>query len=377
VTLGTYGGATSIPVLAIDAKGRVTTASTSAITSNTGFRNRIINGDMRIDQRNAGASVTATTTVVPTYTLDRWAYYCTQASKFTIQRNAGSVTPPSGYSNYIGLVSSSAYSVISTDNFQIIQRIEGFNTSDLAFGTGSAKTITISFWVYSSLTGTFGGEINNDAGTQYYPFSFSISSANTWEQKTITIAGSTTGTWASDNSNGLQFSISLGMGSTLVGTAGAWTSSQILAPTGSVNLVATNGAYLYITGVQLEAGSTATDFERRPIGTELALCQRYFSRTDSFNAVGASSSTVISTISFPVEMKSNPTIDTTGVIKVTDTVSGDYTQNSKGAAIVNSTRVTKTGVSIEFSNFPATITTYRPLPSIPNETSYVTFSAEL
>ena len=240
------------------------------------FRNRIINGDMRIDQRNAGASVTATTTTVVTYTLDRWGYYCTQASKYTIQRNAGAVTPPSGYSNYIGFVSSSAYSVLSTDNFQVIQRIEGHNVSDLAFGTADAKTITISFWVRSSLTGTFGGEISNNAGTQYYPFSFSISSADIWEQKTITIAGSTTGTWASDNSNGLQFSISLGMGSALTGTAGAWTSSQRLAPTGSVNLVATNGAYLYVTGVQLEQGSTATEFERRPIGTELALCQRYY-----------------------------------------------------------------------------------------------------
>ena len=279
-----------------------------------GFRNRIINGDMRIDQRNAGASVTATTTLVPTYTLDRWAYYCTQASKYTIQRNAGSVTPPSGYSNYIGFVSSSAYSVLSTDNFQIIQRIEGFNTSDLAFGTASAKTITISFWVYSSLTGTFGGEINNDAGTQYYPFSFSISSANTWEQKTITIAGSTTGTWASDNSNGLQFSISLGMGSALTGTAGAWTSSQVLAPTGSVNLVATNGAYLYITGVQLEAGSTATEFERRPIGTELALCQRYFiayefgTGTDTIvNSHYLNGNTQSTSLSFPATMRALPT----------------------------------------------------------------------
>jgi hypothetical protein len=264
---------------------------------------------MRIDQRNAGASVTATATGAVTYTLDRWAYFATQASKFTIQRNAGAVTPPSGYSNYIGLVSSSAYSVLSTDNFAILHRIEGFNTSDLAFGTVSAKTITISFWVYSSLTGTFGGEINNYAGTQYYPFSFSISSANTWEQKTITIAGSTTGTWASDNSSGLQFSISLGMGSTYTGTAGAWTSSVILAPTGSVNLVATNGAYLYITGVQLEAGSTATDFERRPYGTELALCQRYYQKYTNVYQNGAlwTNSELMYGTPLPVQMRSAPT----------------------------------------------------------------------
>ena len=273
------------------------------------FRNRIINGDMRIDQRNAGASVTATTTAAITYTLDRWGYYCTQASKFTIQRNAGAVTPPAGYSNYIGLVSSSAYSVLSADIFQIIQRIEGFNTSDLAFGTANAKPITISFWVRSSLTGTFGGEINNYAGTQYYPFSFSISSADIWEQKTITIAGSTTGTWASDNSSGLQFSISLGMGSTLTGTAGAWTSSQILAPTGSVNLVATSGAYLYVTGVQLEQGSTATEFERRPIGTELALCQRYcYKHNGGIGVILNVADGYSSVLRFPVTMRANPSL---------------------------------------------------------------------
>jgi hypothetical protein len=287
VTLGTYGGATSIPTIVVDAKGRVTTASTSAVSGGglTGFRNRIINGDMRIDQRNVGASVTPATGA---YTLDRWSYYSTQASKFTVQRNAGSVTPPAGYTNYMGITSTSAFSVAASDYFIMTQAIEGFNVSDLSFGTANAKTITLSFWVYSSLTGTFGGVIENSSQARAYPFSYTISSANTWEQKSVTIAGDTTGTWVTDNGLGLWLMFSLGAGSTFSGTAGAWVGSQRLGVTGAVSVVGTNGATFYITGVQLEAGSTATEFERRPIGTEIALCKRYYDKSYNLDvALGA------------------------------------------------------------------------------------------
>jgi len=277
VTLGTYGGATSIPVLAIDAKGRITTASTSAITSGfTGFRNRIINGDMRIDQRNAGASVTATG---DPFTLDRWRALNSQAAKFTVQQNAGSVTPPAGFANYLGATSSSAYSITSSDYFFLRQVVEGFNTADLAWGTASAATVTLSFRVYSSLTGTFGGALQNNIQNRSYPFSFSIPTANTWTTVSLTVAGDTTGTWATNNTGGIYVVFGLGVGSTYSGTAGAWAAGNYFAPTGATSVVGTNGATFYITGVQLEAGSTATDFERRPIGTELALCQRYFEKT--------------------------------------------------------------------------------------------------
>lgn len=274
VTLGTYGGATSIPVLAIDAKGRVTTASTSAITSGlTGFRNRIINGDMRIDQRNAGASVTNGTN--DAYCLDRFVIAGSVASKFTAQ---GSTTAPSGFTNSLLITSSSAYTVGASDFFYVMQGIEGFNVSDLAFGSASAQSITISFWVRSSLTGTFGGAVRNKiAGAdRSYPFSYSISASNTWEKKTITVAGDTSGTWTTDNSCSITVCIGLGVGTTFSGTAGAWAGSNLISSSSATSVVGTNGATFYITGVQLEAGSTATDFERRPIGTELALCQRYY-----------------------------------------------------------------------------------------------------
>ena len=274
VTAGTYGGATSVPVLTLDTKGRVTTVSTSAITSGlTGFRNRIINGDMRIDQRNAGASVTP---VSGDFSVDRWAVEISQASKFSFQQNAGSVTPPVGFINYLGVTSLSAYTVGSSELFNLYQRIEGFNASDLAWGTASAATVTLSFWVRSSLTGTFGGAIQNNGNDRSYPFSFTISAANTWEKKSVTIAGDTSGTWLTTNGIGVGVRFNLGTGSTFSGTAGAWAAADYRSATGATSVVGTSGATFYITGVQLEAGSTATDFERRPIGTELALCQRYY-----------------------------------------------------------------------------------------------------
>jgi hypothetical protein len=258
-------------------------ASTQATAATGfGFKNRIINGAMVIDQRNAGASVTPTTT--STYTLDRWGAYVLVNSKFSVQQNAGSVTPPVGFTNYLGITSLTALSVASTDYYALLQGVEGYNIADLAWGTANAKTVTLSFWAYSSLTGTFGGAIRNNAGTRSYPFSYAISSANTWEQKTITITGDTTGTWLTNNGLGLYLYFGLGVGSSSAGTAGAWAAGNYQSATGAVNPLATNGATFYITGVQLEKGSTATSFDYRPYGTELALCQRYL---PAFNSTGA------------------------------------------------------------------------------------------
>ena len=241
----------------------------------TGFKNRIINGAMVIDQRNAGASVTPTTGV---YTLDRWfAAAYSASSKFSVQQNAGSVTPPVGFTNYLGVTSLSAYSVSASDFLCLIHSIEGYNIADLGWGTANAKTVTLSFWVRSSLTGTFGGALANQDGSRSYPFSYTISTSNTWEQKSITIAGETSGTWLTTNGLGLTIRFGLGVGSTYLGTAGAWaTSGNYFSATGATSVVGTNGATFYITGVQLEVGSTATSFDYRPYGTELALCQRYF-----------------------------------------------------------------------------------------------------
>ena len=237
------------------------------------FRNRIINGAMVIDQRNAGASVTPTAGAG--YTVDRWQYQVTQSSKITFQQNAGSVTPPVGFKNYLGSTIVSSATVGASDYFVIDQGIEGFNIADLGWGTANAKTVTLSFQVYSSLTGTFGGCIRNGGGTRSYPFTYSIPIANTWTSISVTIVGDTTGTWATDNTAGILVYIGLGVGSTYSGTAGSWAGANYLGATGATSVVGTSGATFYITGVQLEVGTNATSFDYRPYGTELALCQRY------------------------------------------------------------------------------------------------------
>ena len=255
------------------------------------FRNRIINGGMVIDQRNAGASVTQTT--AQPYTVDRWSIYGSVNSKFTAQQNAGAVTLPTGFSNYLGMTSSSAYTVGATEQFFVTQKIEGLNVADLAWGTANASSVTLSFRVYSSLTGSFGGSIQNSAQNRCYPFSYSIPVANTWTTISITVAGDTTGTWLTTNGAGIVLNFSLGTGSTHSGTAGAWTgTSYITSATGAVSVVGTSGATFYITGVQLEKGSVATSFDYRPYGTELALCQRYYEKSfDIGTAVAQNSGT--------------------------------------------------------------------------------------
>jgi hypothetical protein len=276
------------------------------------MKNRIINGAMVIDQRNAGASVTPTTNG---YSLDRWELYVNQSSKLSFQQNQGSVTPPVGFSNYLGLTSLSAYTVGSGDLFLLDQFIEGYNIADLNWGTANAKTVTLSFWVRSSLTGTFGGSFTNSGNARSYPFTYTISSANTWEQKSITVAGDTSGTWLTTNGNGLGVRFSIGCGSTYLGAAGSWASAAYFGATGQTNVVATNGATFQLTGVQLEVGSSATGFEYRQYTTDFQLCQRYYWRSISgvnFNtfAVGVvDSGTSCSGVyaKHPVTMRTTPT----------------------------------------------------------------------
>jgi len=247
------------------------------------FRNRIINGQFQISQYNGTSSVTPVDSAV-VYVIDRWATYATAASKISYQQNAGSVTPPTGFTNYLGATSLSAYTVVSSDLFQLQQRIEGFNVSDLGWGTANAKTVTLSFQVYSSLTGTFGGSLRNSASNRSYPFSYTISSANTWTTISLTIVGDTTGTWLTTNGIGISVTWGMGVGSTYSGTAGSWSANNYASATGATSVVGTSGATFYITGVQLEVGTNATNFDYRPYGTELALCQRYCYQINSDNA---------------------------------------------------------------------------------------------
>jgi hypothetical protein len=276
-----------------------------------GFKNRIINGAMVIDQRNAGASVTQTTGDV--FPVDRFVLGGSVTSKFTAQQYTTTSLP--GFTNFLGCTSSAATSLGSGDYYFVAQYIEGLNCADLNWGTSNASAVTLSFYVQSSLTGTFGGALRNSAGNRSYPFSYTISSANTWERKTITIAGDTSGTWLATNGIGIRVGFSLGVGSTYSGTAGAWSGSNLLSATGATSVVGTNGATFYITGVQLEKGSTATSFDYRDYGTELFLCQRYcftlISNGANNSTFGAfwrpATSNLVTPIFFPVTMRATPT----------------------------------------------------------------------
>jgi hypothetical protein len=293
------------------------------------MRNRIINGAMTISQRNGTSSVTPATG--NTYNVDRFLTYSSVTSKFSVQQNAGAVTPPVGFTNYVGITSLSAYSISAGDIFVFSQFIEGFNVADLGWGTANAKTVTLSFQVRSSLTGTFGGVIQNGSQNRTYPFTYSIPSANTWTTISVTIAGDTTGTWSTTNGIGMIVTWGLGVGSSNSGTAGAWQASGVFSATGATSVVGTNGATFYITGVQLEVGTQATSFEYRQYGQELALCQRYaqvFGGDSNYNSIGstgiAANGTTLDYYSFPlpVKLRANPSVSYSGNWRLDDGYSG-------------------------------------------------------
>jgi hypothetical protein len=287
---------------------------TGTTTGYYGFKNRIINGAMVIDQRNAGASVTVNTGT-NVFSVDRWAGAGTGSGTdgaFTMQQD---LSAPTGFSNSIKVTVTTIDAVMTgSQSYQVTQSIEGFNTSDLSFGTASAKAITLSFWARSSLTGTFGGALSNSAFNRSYPFTYTISVADTWEYKTVTIAGDTSGTWiGSTNGIGLRVYFGLGAGSDRAGTAGAWAGAGHTSATGAVSVIGTLSATWYITGVQLEKGSTATSFDYRPYTTELQLAQRYYYKNfpaivdKVFNVGYAGSTTSARLVShFPVVMRTVP-----------------------------------------------------------------------
>ena len=223
--------------------------------SNMAGRNRIINGDMRIDQRNAGAAVSNTGATI--FALDRFKLLGTSsAGVYSIQQDASA---PDGFTASMKItVTTPDTSLTGDDRYNVQQQIEGYNISDFAFGTASATDVTVSFWVRSSVTGTFGGALQNGPSDRSYPFTYNISAADTWEYKTVTIPGDTSGTWLTDSGRGMTLYLTMGAGPDRSGTAGVWGSANYHTATGATNLMATSGATFYITGVQLEAGSVAT-----------------------------------------------------------------------------------------------------------------------
>lgn len=282
-----------------------------------GSSNLIINGAMAVDQRNSGSSFAQTNGA---YNLDRFRGNSydggATTGKFTVQQSS---TAPDDFDHSLLVTSSATTADASNNIFNIEQLIEGFNSANLNYGSSSAKTITLSFHVRSSLTGTFGGALKNNARNRNYPFTYTISSANTFEKKVITISGDTTGTWVgSTNGIGLWLSFGLGVGSNYSGSAGAWGSGDYFSATGATSVVGTNGATWYITGIQLEVGSQASDFQHEDFGTTLAKCQRYFFAVGFPDKLASSvnfamgyylnSARVDCVIDLPVTMRTTPSV---------------------------------------------------------------------
>ena len=287
-----------------------------------GFRNRIINGDMRIDQRNAGASISFPSGD-GSYCLDRSRLQRSGAGTMTVQQVTSA---PTGFTNAIRFTVTGASTPSSGDYYTFGQLIEGFNTADLAWGTASAQSITLSFWINSSVTGTYSASVYNWAGSNTYPATFTVNAANTWEQKIITIPGATAGTWATNNLGSVYFRIDLGSGSSFNGTANAWNAAGQFRTSSSVNFISNASATLTITGVQLEAGTVASPFERRDYGRELAMCQRYYCAMTNLHGNLNGSGSAIGRAFLPVVPRATPAVSYSGT--ATMTVYGLSTQSS-------------------------------------------------
>ena len=315
---GTLTNCTGLPTTALT--GAITEANggTGTTTGYYGFKNRIINGAMVISQRNGTSATTVNGNDI--YTLDRFKGWASGGGVFTVTQ---STTAPTGFNNSsLITVTTADASIAASDNYRFAQVIEGYNIADLGFGTASASTVTLSFWVRSSITGTFGGSLYSVTGTRAYVFNYTISSANTWEQKTVTIAGDTSGTWNTTNSQGITVYFDLGSGSNYENATGSWVAAEKFRTSGNATLISTLSNTWYVTGVQLEKGSTATSFDYRPYGTELNLCYRYFWKaiedTGSVvmlgNGVVSGATTLRSIIPLPVPMRALPTGTRVGTV---------------------------------------------------------------
>ena len=339
-----------------------------------GFRNRIINGAMQIDQRNAGAAVTAS----GAFPVDRFQVFNTTDGAYSAQQDTSA---PAGFINSIKFTTTTADGTLTTtQTASVSHRIEGLNVADLGWGTVNAKTVTLSFWVRSSLTGTFGGALRNSANNRSYPFSYTISAADTWEQKSVTITGDTTGTWLTTNGIGIRVSFGLGVGPDRSGTAGAWAASNFDSVTGATSVIGTLNATFFLTGVQLEVGSVASEFERRPYGTELALCQRYYELT-GFGAVAIANTSTqfMSIFQYKVSKRATPTASLTVTSNIRYRQYGTADRDASSASI-GSAYYTTEGANVivdGFSGLPTSSVAAVNYTTSSNSGNLMAFSAEL
>jgi hypothetical protein len=325
--------------------------SSALLPAGLGFRNKIINGDMRINQRAATITGSASQQLVT----DRWSVY-NNAGTVTFQQST--IAPP-GYTHSLLATVTATGSYSTSDYTMVTQFIEGFNTADLAWGTASAKPVVVSFWVRSSVVGTYTVALQNNAQSRSYISTYTINSANTWEQKIIYIPGETTGSWSTDNSTGVRIWFGIGLGTSWDTTAGVWQPTNSYSVSGSVDFSANAGATFAITGVQLEANTQPTPFEQRPIGVELELCQRYYIQNNELFVASCTTTfnnSYSQTITYPTKMRAAPTLTVFPTANLTGTANEVAWFNSTGGAGTSATNfgdVTPSGFSIFKASVPS------------------------
>lgn len=335
-----------------------------------GFKNRIINGAMMIDQRNAGAAVTVNSGT-DFFPVDRFLGVGTATSGvFTLQQS--STAPDSFAKSLVATVTTADASLASTDQYYISQIIEGLNLIDLAWGTASAESVTLSFWVRSSVVGTYSGSVRNSATDRAYAFTYSISSANTWEKKSITISGDTSGTWLKTSGVGMHVVWSLGVGSSWLTSANAWAAGNYKGATGEAQWIANNGATFYITGVQLEKGTTASSFDYRPHMSEFMLCTRYCRKIKS-GLIGFTPNTTSARLQCTwLGMRTTPTPTLSGTLTVTD----NSVNSTQSSASITDNGSDADGGQLTINNL-AGLTANRVAAVLSSSTGSIILSAEL
>jgi len=242
-------------------------------------RNLIINGAMTVDQRNSGSAVAAPHN---TYTLDRLNVYQSGDAAYSVQQVSDVV--PDGFTNSakIACTTADTNGFGATDYYMLTYNFEYNQIRSLEFGTSSAKQVTLSFYVRSNLTGTFSGALESGDGGRHYVFEYTINSANTFERKSITIPGDTSGTWTGTyNARGMKIRLALALGADYDGTAGTWGTDESYGSTNQTNFVSSTSNVFYISGLQFEEGDTATPFEHEDYATTLRKCKRYYELLDT------------------------------------------------------------------------------------------------
>jgi hypothetical protein len=292
-------------------------------------RNLIINGAMQVTQRGTSFANPSD----DTYSLDRMHIFNSNDGATTITQDT-TVPSGEGFTQSIKFDCTTLDGTIAAGQYLTFnQRIEGYNNAVLGYGASGAKSITVSFYAKSNLTGTFCYSVRNGAINRAYIKEFSLTSANTWERISFTIPGETSGTWLTTNGIGSIHQISLSMGSTYHGTANQWNSSNVVATSNQVNFLSSTDNEFFLTGWQVELGDTATPFEHRSFGDELARCQRYHQKIDLYTSNGGvANSWYYQNVNFLTEMRAAPTLPKTstygsdtgnaGMVQSGSTVSG-------------------------------------------------------